>query len=540
MDVRSLSLLPALGLLFLIGGCSTFDRQSRSRATSVVPEDPASLRMKQYANVQGASVVQPAAFNRPDESNSGTLPAPLLVPPSGHFEAANAQPHTIQPTRTPPVLSKAYVPIAPTTIVLDLTGALAMVGGQNPRIAFAAAKYREAYAQLESAKVLWLPSIRAGTSFNHHDGTLQASPGDVIDASRSSLEAGFGAQAVGAGTPAVPGVAAEFHASDAYFQPKISTETASARCAAMDATKNDTLLATSLAYLDLLRATLRLRIAEETRDNAKRLADLTATFARTGQGPQADADRARTELVRRHNDVSRAQENTRVASARLSELLSIDASKEIIPQEPTIVPVDLVSFEVPAVELIATGLANRPELAEAQYLVREAVYRYRREKYAPLLPSVLLGISQGGFGGGFGSNIDNYRGRFDFDATVYWELRNLGFGERAKRRETSSKYNQARALQISMMDRVAREIVEAHTQVRSRKGQIKVAESGVKPAIDSYNRDLARIRAGQGLPIEALQSLQALDAARREYLRTLADYNAAQFRLQRALGWPIQ
>ena len=383
-------------------------------------------------------------------------------------------------------------------------------------------------------------SIRAGVSYNHHDGTLQASPGQVIDASRSSLQAGLGAQAVGAGSPTVPGVAAEFHTSDAFFQPKIAAHTASARNAATEATTNDTLLATALAYLDLLRATLQLRIAEETRDNAQKLADLTATFARTGQGPQADADRAQTELVRRHNDVSRAQENTRVASARLSELLSLDPSKEVMPQEPTIVPIDLVSHEVPAADLVATALANRPELAKAQYLVCEAVYRYRREKYAPLLPSVLLGVSQGGFGGGFGSNIDNYRERFDLDATVYWELRNLGFGERAKRDETWSQYDQARAPQVSMMDRVAREVVEAHTQVQARKGQINVAESGVESATDSYQRNLARIRAGQGLPIEALQSLQALDDARREYLRTLADYNEAQFRLQRALGWPIQ
>ena len=84
-----------------------------------------------------------------------------------------------------------------------------------------------------------------------------------------------------------------------------------------------------------------------------------------------------------------------------------------------------------------------------------------------------------------------------------------------------------------------REVVEAHTQVRARKGQIDSAELGVKSATNSYERNLLRIRDGQGLPIEVLQSLQALDESRREYLRTLADYNEAQFRLQRALGWPI-
>jgi outer membrane protein TolC len=51
---------------------------------------------------------------------------------------------------------------------------------------------------------------------------------------------------------------------------------------------------------------------------------------------------------------------------------------------------------------------------------------------------------------------------------------------------------------------------------------------------------MERIRAGAGLPIEVLQAIQALDQARREYLRAVADHNEAQFRLHRALGWPIR
>ena len=91
-----------------------------------------------------------------------------------------------------------------------------------------------------------------------------------------------------------------------------------------------------------------------------------------------------------------------------------------------------------------------------------------------------------------------------------------------------------------MMDRVAREVVEAHEQVKSRKERIDISKLGIKSATNAYQRDLERIREGEGLPIEVLQSIQALDQARRQYLRSVVDYNAAQFRLQRALGWPIQ
>jgi outer membrane protein TolC len=90
------------------------------------------------------------------------------------------------------------------------------------------------------------------------------------------------------------------------------------------------------------------------------------------------------------------------------------------------------------------------------------------------------------------------------------------------------------------MDEVAREIVQAHAQVQARQRQIALAEQAVQSAMASYRLNLARIRDGQGLPIEVLQSIQALDQTRREYLRAVVAYNEAQFQLQRALGWPVR
>ena len=132
-----------------------------------------------------------------------------------------------------------------------------------------------------------------------------------------------------------------------------------------------------------------------------------------------------------------------------------------------------------------------------------------------------------------------FAGRFDFDATVYWQLRNFGLGEAAARDGARSRMEQARLLQIRVMDQVSREIVEAHAQSQSLRGQIAVAESGIRVAGDSYRRNVERIRGGQGLPLEVLQSIQALDQSRREYLRAVGDYDEWQFRLYRAIGCAI-
>ena len=94
---------------------------------------------------------------------------------------------------------------------------------------------------------------------------------------------------------------------------------------------------------------------------------------------------------------------------------------------------------------------------------------------------------------------------------AFWEIRNLGFGERSARRAAGARVEQARYEQLRMMDRVAREISDAHTQVQSARQQIAVAEDAIVTAQDSYERNINRIRQGQGLPIEALQSIDALD-----------------------------
>jgi outer membrane protein TolC len=149
---------------------------------------------------------------------------------------------------------------------------------------------------------------------------------------------------------------------------------------------------------------------------------------------------------------------------------------------------------------------------------------------------VLLGISQGGFGAGVGGDVENFADRFDADAVAWWELRNLGYGDAAARSEMRSRVQQARWREVSMLDQIAREVVESHAQVQSRQQQLQIAQEAVKLARSSYDKNLDRIQNAEGLPLEVLQSLQALAQAQREYLRVVTDHNNAQFGLQRATG----
>ncbi len=425
-------------------------------------------------------------------------------------------------------------------VSIDLGTALAVATGRNPQVAFAQERIREALADVDSSEILWLPSLRAGLNYHARSGNIQNTEGRIINRDRSALFTGLGSRAVGGGSVGVPGVWADFHLADAVFQPRIADHAAGARRHGARAMLNDTLLQVAVDYQQLLRALQELSIAQETVDHTLELARATDSFADAGMVPQADADRAYAEAAVRRNAVTQARERLQVASSRLARSLSGDPATLLVPDDPAIVPLELVSSDADRRALVERGLLQRPELAKHRELVAEALERFKRQRFAPLVPSVILGMTYGGLGGSAGRGVTDFDDRFDFDVAAWWEVRQLGLGEGASRRAARSRADQTRWQQVQLMDQVAQEVSEAATRVRRRQEQIPVAQEGVQRAIDSHRRNMQRIQQGEGLPLEALHSIGALDQARREYLRTVIEFNQSQFRLQHALGWPIE
>jgi outer membrane protein TolC len=521
-----------LVLLMALAGCAS-SKLRFTRTPRLVPLRQ--LEISQANNDVG--VIQPPqqAVTTPTTGSVQTVAyqphaAEDIPPPASSDKSAGAKVDANNSTST---ATAAEFP-------LDMSTALALVAGKNPQVGFARARIQEAYASRQAANVMWLPTIQSGVSWNHHEGTLQDSSGVILDVSRTALEAGLGAGAVGSSTTPQPGLVAQFHFADAIFQPRIAERTLWAQEHARNAVLNNQLLEAAVAYQELLRAYQLQAIAKETATNSEQLVRLTSDFARVGQGTQADADRSEAEMSLRRNNVARADEAVAVASARLAQVLSLGGGPTIRPVETTVTPIELVHDDMAPQESVAVALGTRPELKESRDLVDAACERLRREKYAPLVPSVLLGASYAGFGGGMGDTIADFRDRADFDAVAVWQVRNLGFGEEAARDAACARLQQAHFRELQVMDQVARDVTEASAKVQARRHRIEVARAGIESAHSSLDRNLGRIRGGQGLPIEVLQAIQSLDATERDLVEATVDYNTAQFQLQWALGWPIQ
>lgn len=410
---------------------------------------------------------------------------------------------------------------------IDLPTALRLANVQNPEIALARERIREALAIQDRAEVLWLPDVQFGPNWTRHDGQIQRANGEVFTTSRSALFVGGG-----------PVLSVDL--GEALYAPLAVRQLTAARRAGATAVANERLLDVALAYLDLLQVHADRQIIEEAYRHARHMVEVTESHEKAGTGRSADTARARTELNIRARELLELEGRAAVASAQLARLLFLAPEQTLRPVEPALVPVRIVPESIPLTDLVAQALNGRPELAESRALIGAALARWRSARVAPLVPSLRVGYSAGGFGGGINSFFGDFNGRGDAVALAQWELSNLGLGNHAVTRERYSRYAQAVFSQHGVASTVATQVVSAYSRADVARRELTAAQEAVRAARESYRQNERGVRdaPGQFRPIELLQALQALARARQDYLRVVVEYNRAQFRLYTALGHP--
>lgn len=478
--------------------------------------------------VRQASAESSANDNSTSDARQGFADAlPIPVPPAEPEEMELAH-----PLRPEDAVTQEYP--------IDLGTALRLAGGESWDVQLAVEKVRQAYTKLDAAKALWLPSLVAGVGYTKHDGQIQDTRGDVIDVSRNAFFVGGGAQAGSAPLAGPSGGPArmfvDLSLADAIFEPLVARQKANAENHRHSAVYNDTLQSASLAYFELLRSQGRHAAAERDVANAHDLVELTEAFVLSGKGSRADTARARTEESTRRQMRVQARLAMQVASAELARILRLDPETTLFAIEERLMPFEFVDRTVSLADHVQMGLGRRPEISAAQFGLDASSQRVRAEQFRPFLPHLTLGASAGGFGGGRDNRLQELNGRSDFDVLAIWRLKNLGFGTQADVEQSESQYWVAHHSLQKLRDTVTAEVTQAFYAVEAKREQIELAETNVKEAAESLKQNKARIRGLQGLPLETLQSVQAVALANANLVDAIVDFNQAQARMLRATG----
>jgi outer membrane protein TolC len=521
-------------LLLSLAGCATTkdarQPEPAAKGSSRPTGDPLVVPAAVSQPVQGPTPAKPAAANGPAPANLGA-PAPNGA----------ADPSFVASAADVPVPSPAVVPEASSEYPIDLATALRLADNQNPTIGRARTYILEALAQQLTARTLLVPSLNGGVSYHGHNGNVERSSGKILDVSLQSLYLGAGAGLTTAGTPIIPGVNILCALTDAWFEPLAARQRVAVTQAGAQATANEVLLDVAVLHLQLLGNQAILDAQRLTEGQVFEVVRVTREYATAGEGRNADANRAIADWRRRRADVQRAEEELLVTVARLANRLNLDPSVRLKPIGGPLVALDLIPLDSSQTELIQAALRYRPDLTARSAAVEEAEFHKKQEIGRPFLPTLWLGYSGGGFGGG--SNLTppllgRFGGRDDFDARVYWTLLNFGVGNVALIRDRDARVGQAVADRARTLNRVRDDVSAALADARAGANEIEIRRNELQSAELGFREDLDRSYQNLGRPIEVLNSLDLLGDSRINLIRAIVGYDQAQFRLWVALGSP--
>jgi outer membrane protein TolC len=513
----------------VLSGCASAPKP-RWAAPAIAHDLPAPSERKQdqakadLGKPQGRSKAQTAQAGEPRKQDVGVVPTASEAPPG------------IATGFSAPV-----VPPAAQEYPIDLTTALRLAEVENPLIATARQRVGEALAIQQGARALLLPTLNVGTNYHSHTGDLQRSSGRILSLNEKSLYFGGGAVALAAGTIDVPAVSLFSQLTDAIFEPLAAKQQVVGARYRASATANSVLLEVAELHFELLAAAANLVARRESAVQETEVARLTRDYALAGQGRQADAERAATELSLIVDEVRQSEEDAAVASARLARRLHLDQSVRLLPVAPAVETVTIVDPGVPLPNLIEAAVAGRPEVGARAASIAAAEIRHRQERYRPLLPTIWVGFSGGAFGGGSnltGPELAHFGGRTDFDVQAFWTLQNFGLGNLALQKQRWAELGQAVGEQSRMIAEIRTEVSTAYADVGAARRQVDLTTRQLESAEAGFREDLERIRNTVARPIEVVNSLRLLNEARVARIRAVTDYNKAEFRLFVALGSP--
>ena len=411
---------------------------------------------------------------------------------------------------------------------IDWPTVLRLVRASSLDIELAVEKVAEANTQLTLARQQWIPSLRVGTSWLHHDGRIQDIPGQILEASKSSLYGGSLMQLT------VDPQKVTIDVSRARLQ-------VFARSGELDRATRETLQEASLAYVDLVAAQAGAAISIEIAQRIQELYDRSKNLYDQDLGSMVGVLTNKTKLDAQLINLNRARERQLAASARLVQLLNLEPGTRLFADDERLSPVMLVDESRPEQELISQALQQGPGLGEVVALISALQEQERELRRKALWPTVSFRVGTGGFGGGIGSTYDDFDVRTDYGMDVYWDVMKI-VGTRQTRELFESKRRQAALTHDQVTAKLAAGIIITRNGARKAKEQIEFAQQEIENSIRLYLLNQQRLKAA---PIEesdnsfreVLQAIGFLGNARMHYLESVIAYNTAQIRMQYLIGF---
>ena len=412
----------------------------------------------------------------------------------------------------------------PATYAIDLPTTLRLADAQNLDVQVARERVKEAMANRTSAVEQFIPSLSPGVTWHRREGVAQASPSGIIG----------NADYVGY-SPGV-GLNAQSTLADAIYNALATKQLVRASDEGLAAQRQDAAFQAALGYFDLAKAKALVDVVRDalatSQDYQRQLHDAVAI------GIAFKGDELRVQVQSEHYQVllRQALSQQRVSAVNLARILHLDPSVELVPQAAELVPLALFDSTTTLESLLDRAVRSRPELKQAEALVAAGRTTRDAAVYGPLIPSIGAQF----FGGGLGGGPDTAQGRFgavrDFALGITWRIGPGGLFDHARINATKAQLEARELSEAKLKDEIAADVVAGLTRIRALSDQIALTQATLGTSSEALRLTRDRKQFGVGIVLEDIQAQQAVTQARSDYITAVADFNKAQYALNKAVG----
>ncbi len=409
------------------------------------------------------------------------------------------------------------------SVLIDLPTTLRLAGARNIDIQLAREKFAEARASEESAIERFFPWLAAGATYRRHDNLIQNTEGLIEEVQKQSYAPG--------GT-----VIAQTDIGDAIFKSLEAHQLTKAARHGLEAQQQETILVAARGYFNLAATHGSVGVAREALRASTDYAVEIDRAVSAGIAFKGDALRVKVQQQRDQIALWRAEENARVASAKLVQILHLDPMIELMPRDTSVVPLSIISAKEPVSDLVSRALAARPETQQSTAFLSAAEHAKNGTIYGPLIPTAGGQAFFGGLGGGMDSETGHFGESEDYVASVSWRIGPGGLFDFGNIHAQQARLRAAALTADKMIDQIANEVIVNHARVRSLADQIATAKQSLSDAEETLRLGKERKEFGVSVVLETILAEQDLARARNDYLNIVTDYNRTQYALLRALG----
>lgn len=429
----------------------------------------------------------------------------------------DAQPATAAPPGPPTDASADSLPI-------DWPTALALAGGQGIEIERARLRTAESRALHEQTRARFFPWIEPAVGYRRHEGRLQDVVGEILDTDKQVYDVGAA-------------LVAEIDFGKALFENLAARRRLRAAEHASETQRRLSLARAGARYLELARAEGADQVARESVRIAEDYAGQLERAIAIGIAFQGDLQRARVRVERNKQLGSRAQVDRRVAAARLAETLDLDPAIDLRLATPELAVWELFDPHAHTeTELLRLALERRPELKGATASLAAAQAEHDAARLGPWLPALAARANFYGLGGGENDALGRFGDGRDYGVGLRWRIGPGGLFDTSRSEGAAARAGLATLDRKEAALRIKTEVVLAFARARALTEQLSMAERMLEAAEETLRLSRERRAFGVGSVLETLAAEEELTRARLDFVGLVAEANAAQLELQRAVG----